>query len=502
MPFYDVMLETIFGTVWDRPELSIRDRRLLVMGAIAAFGSTETWKVQARSALDRGELTPSSFANASSNSRRTPGIRTLPTSPPPPRRSSRRSRQQARVTPHERCRHLQPVRLLAARRSLRHVPPVAEEAPAYWNEELRFWVLSRFDDVQDAFRDHETFSSAGGVALEARRPVGSGDASFQQMIDLDPPDHTAFRSIVSRFTGRRVLAMEDEVRRIVDGYIDQVIEAGSCDLVNDISGPFPMDVISAVLGIPEHDRDALRVSADKILIREDGSMQIPEEAMNGMFELLGYFVQDLESRRAGDRTGLITDLLDAEVDGRKLNEQELLGFCVLFVIAGHETTTKMVANAVELLSRHPDQQALLAGEPERVATAVEEVLRFHNSTQYMHRTLTTDIERHGQTMRAGDSVLLLIGAANHDEREFGESAEVFDVTRTPTGTLASAMAPTSAWVRRSPASKGVSPSSRSTPVCPTTSSITNTRCASFLQRHGLDEPPITFSPGPRVGAAS
>ena len=285
-----------------------------------------------------------------------------------------------------------------------------DEAPAYWNEELRFWVLSRFEDVQNAFRDHETFSSAGGVALEARRPVGV-DPTFQQMIEIDPPDHTAFRSIVSRvFTGRRVLTMEDEIRRIVDGYIDEVIEAGSCDLVNDISGPFPMDVISAVLGIPEHDRDALRVSADKILIREDGSMQIPEEAMNGMFELLGYFVQDLESRRAGDRTGLITDLLDAEVDGRKLNEQELLGFCVLFVIAGHETTTKMVANAVELLSRHPDQQALLAGEPERVATAVEEVLRFHNSTQYMHRTLTTDIERHGQTMRAGDSVLLLIGA--------------------------------------------------------------------------------------------
>jgi hypothetical protein len=252
------------------------------------------------------------------------------------------------------------------------------------------------------------------------------------MIDLDPPDHTAFRSIVSRvFTGRRVLAMKDEVRRIVDGYIDDVIEAGSCDLVNDISGPFPMDVISAVLGIPERDRDALRVSADKILIREDGSMQIPEEAMNGMFELLGYFVQDLESRRAGDRTGLITDLLDAEVDGRKLNEQELLGFCVLFVIAGHETTTKMVANAVELLSCHTDQQALLAAEPERMTTAVEEVLRFHNSTQYMHRTLTADVERHGQTMRAGDSVLLLIGAANHDDREFGASAEVFDVTRTP-----------------------------------------------------------------------
>ena len=234
-------------------------------------------------------------------------------------------------------------------------------------------MLSRFDDVQDAFRDHETFSSAGGVALEARRPVGV-DPTFQQMIEIDPPDHTAFRSIVSRiFTGRRVLTMEDEIRRIVDGYIDEVIEIGTCDLVTDISGPFPMDVISAVLGIPEDDRKALRVSADKILIREDGSMKMPEEALNGMFELLGYFVKDLESRRTGDRAGLITDLLDAEVDGRKLNEQELLGFCVLFVIAGHETTTKMVATPSNF-SRHPDQQALLAGEPERMATAVEEVL--------------------------------------------------------------------------------------------------------------------------------
>ncbi len=312
-----------------------------------------------------------------------------------------------------------------------------DEEPAYWNDELDFWVLSRFDDVQEGFRDHATFSSAGGVALEARRRIGSNDASFQQMIDLDPPDHTAFRSIVSRvFTGRRVAAMEDEVRRIVDGYIDRVIEHGTCDLVHDISGPFPMDVISAVLGIPEADREALRHSADKILIREDGSMEIPAAALDGMFELLGYFVDDLAARRQGDRVGLITELLEAEVEGRKLTDEELLGFCVLFVIAGHETTTKMVANAVELLARHPDQQQRLASEPPRMPHAVEEVLRFHNSTQYMHRTLTRDIERHGATMREGDSVLLLIGAANHDEREFGPTAGSFDITRTPDRHLA------------------------------------------------------------------
>lgn len=312
-----------------------------------------------------------------------------------------------------------------------------DEAPAYYNDELRFWALSRFADVQAAFLDHATYSSAGGVALEARRPVDADASAFRQMIDLDPPEHTAFRSIVSRvFTGRRVSAMEDEIRSIVDGCIDAVIEAGRCDLVADISGPFPMEVISAVLGIPPGDRAAVRASSEKILVREDGSMQIPAESMEGMLELLEYFVGDLRARRAAARSGLISDLLDAEVDGRKLNEQELLGFCVLFVIAGHETTTKMAANAIELLSRHPDQQALLVAEPQRTAAALEEVLRFHNSTQYMHRTLTRDVHIHGRTMREGDSVLLLIGAANHDEREFGDSAEAFDIRRIPDRHLA------------------------------------------------------------------
>src|SRR6056297_1207180 len=130
-----------------------------------------------------------------------------------------------------------------------------DEAPAYWNPELRFWVLSRFDDVLDAFRDFETFSSRGGVALENRRPITAGQGGgFEQMIELDPPDHTRFRKLVSRvFTGRRVADMEDEVRRIVRGYIDAVAPRGECDLVEDITGPFPMEVIASVLGIPSAD---------------------------------------------------------------------------------------------------------------------------------------------------------------------------------------------------------------------------------------------------------
>jgi hypothetical protein len=307
-----------------------------------------------------------------------------------------------------------------------------EEAPAYWNDELRFWVLSRFDDVLEGFRDFETFSSAGGIALENRREINRKNRDVQQMIELDPPEHTSFRKLVSRvFTGRRVAAMEEEIRGIVDSHIDIVVGRGGCDLVEDITGPFPMDVISALLGIPESDRLALRRHADKLLIREDGSMTIPQAAADGMFAMLAYFAEDLVARRARQRTGLISDLLDLEVDGRAMTEEELLGFCVLFVIAGHETTTKMVANAIELLSRHPDQRDALVADPELIAGAVEEVLRFHNSTQYMHRTLTRDIELHGRQLHAGDSVVLLIGAANHDEREYGPTAEEFDIHRQP-----------------------------------------------------------------------
>jgi cytochrome P450 len=312
-----------------------------------------------------------------------------------------------------------------------------DEAPAYWNPELRFWVLSRFADVLEAFRDHDTFSSAGGIALEVRRPLGAVDPDgSRMMIEMDPPDHTTFRRLVSRvFTGNRVTRMEEQVRTIVGHYIDGVIEQGRCDLVGDVSSPFPMDVISAVLGIPTVDRAALRGLADKVLAREDGSMRIPEEAVDGMFGLLAYFAGDL-GRRTPTEEGLISDLLQLKVDGRSLTEQELLGFCVLFVIAGHETTTKMVANAVEVLSRHPSQRDAIVADLGLVSGAVEEVLRFHNSTQYMHRTATRDVEVHGRRIRAGDSVLLLIGAANHDPREFGPTAEEFDIFRRPERHLA------------------------------------------------------------------
>lgn len=304
-----------------------------------------------------------------------------------------------------------------------------DDAPAYWNPELEFWALSRFEDVQEGFRDFETFSSANGIALENRGQVGG---RYRQMIEMDPPEHSTFRKLVSRaFSGRRMAEMEDRTRSIVSGYLDAIAPTGEADLVLDVTGPFPMDVISAVLGIPDGDRDQLRAYSDTLLVREDGQMEMPQAAIEGMLHMVGYFAEDLQRRGTASEPGLISDLLELEVDGRSLDESELLGFCTLFVIAGHETTTKMVANAVELFDRHPEQRAQIVDDPTLIPDAVEEVLRYHNSTQYMHRTLTRDIERHGETMRAGESVLLVIGAANHDEREFGPTADDFDISRRP-----------------------------------------------------------------------
>ena len=306
-----------------------------------------------------------------------------------------------------------------------------DEAPAYWNPELEFWALSRFEDVMEGFRDTALLSSAGGVALENRRPVGQS-VGFDQMIEYDPPEHTVLRKLVSRvFTTRTVAKMEHEIRRIFTVYLDEVIEVGRAEVVNDLTSPFPMDVISAILGVPAPDRPALRANSDKVMIREDGVFAIPREAADGMLGLVTYFNQDLPKRKAGEGSGLISDLVGFEFDGRVLTDEELLGFCILFIIAGHETTTKMVANVMELLSRHPDQRAAAIAEPALIPDTIEEVLRYHNSTQYMHRTLTRDFEIHGQQMREGDSVLLLIGAANHDEREFGPTAEEFNILRRP-----------------------------------------------------------------------
>jgi cytochrome P450 len=301
-----------------------------------------------------------------------------------------------------------------------------DEAPVYENAELGFYALSRFQDVWNAIQEWDTYSSSEGVSLER----GSGSRP-PMIIAMDPPRQQKLRRLVSKaFTPRRIAELEPTVRRLTRKYLEPVITRGACDFIQDFAAKLPMDVISTMMGVPDVDQDMLRGWADTLLHREEGRSEIPKAGLEASGKLARYFAEDLGRRRARPGDDLISALLDAEVDGERLTDAEIVGFCFLLVIAGNETTTKMLGNAVVLLERHPDQRAWLVAHPDGLAGAVEEVVRYDNSTQMLARVLTRDVSLHDTTMRAGKKLLLLIGSANRDERAI-ERADEFDVRREP-----------------------------------------------------------------------
>ncbi len=299
-----------------------------------------------------------------------------------------------------------------------------DEAPVYEHPGLGFYALSRFDDVWKAIQEWDTYSSAEGVSLER-----SSGTSPPMIIAMDPPRQQQLRRLVSKaFTPRRIAELEPIVRRLTRKYLEPVISRGSCDFVQDFAAKLPMDVISTMMGVGDDDQDMLREWADTLLHREPGKPEIPEAGLEASGKLARYFAEDLARRRARPGDDLISALLVAEVDGERLTDAEIVGFCFLLVIAGNETTTKMLGNAMVLLERHPDQRAWVVANPAGLGGAIEEVVRYDNSTQMLARVLTRDVPCHGTTMRAGKKLLLLIGSANRDERTI-ERPDVFDIRR-------------------------------------------------------------------------
>ena len=299
-----------------------------------------------------------------------------------------------------------------------------DEAPAYYNDEMDFWALSRFDDVLDAFRNWEAFTSTGGIALEE---VGTSDAP--SMIGMDPPDQTALRKLVVRaFTPRRVAAMETRIRTLTTGFLDAIAGEGSCDFIDRFACLLPSDVISTLLGAPPEDHAQLRIWTDAILSRDDGTSRIPQRAQEATASQIAYFAELIRSKRKQPGDDLLSALCEAELAGRRLSDVEILGFAFLLITGGNETTEKLIANCVHQLSRHPDQRALVLADPGRIPDLIEESLRFRSPTQYMVRTTTRELAYHGRTIPAGKKVVLLIGAGNHDERQYAEP-ERFDITR-------------------------------------------------------------------------
>jgi cytochrome P450 len=302
-----------------------------------------------------------------------------------------------------------------------------EQAPAYRNEALGFWALSRYDDVLAAFKDPLTFSNAQGVSLERSSQVdASAVASF---LAMDPPRHDQMRALVSRgFTPRRVADLEPRIRALTAAYVDSFIAAGRCDIIQDFAARLPMDVVSELLGVPPADRDVLRHWADTVVHREAGKADIPPAAMQASGQLLMYFRDLVEPRKQARGADLASALLDAEIDGARLEERDVMAFLFLMIIAGNETTTKLIGNALYWLWKNPGERERVRANRTPIPNWIEETLRYDGSTQMLARTVTRDVELHGQRLCAGDRLLLLIGSANRDESVFAQ-ADVFDIER-------------------------------------------------------------------------
>jgi cytochrome P450 len=292
------------------------------------------------------------------------------------------------------------------------------EAPAYRNEEFDFWALSRHADVLAAFRNVDAFSNSYGVSLD---PSAFGPDAHKVMsfLALDPPRHTRMRSLVGKgFTPSKVARMEERIREIAVEHLEPALERGSFDFIADFAGKLPMDVISELVGVPRVDRPEIRRLADLVVHREDGLFDVPQAGMDAALTLVGYYQEMVTERRRAPSDDLTSALLEAELDGDRLTDEEIIAFLFLMVVAGNETTTKLLGNAWYWGWRNPDQRAAPLADQDRVADWVEETLRYDTSSQMLLRVTRMPLEYHGSTIPEGDRVLLLVGSANRDEAVF------------------------------------------------------------------------------------
>jgi cytochrome P450 len=306
-----------------------------------------------------------------------------------------------------------------------------DEAPAYYNPRLDFWALTRFDDVLAALLDSETYSSTHGTSLEF---MDTPKPDSGLIIFMDPPRHTKYRNLVSKaFTPRSMAQIEPEVVRIARAHLGALQGRSEFDLVEDYSSRLPMDVISALLGIPESDRREVQRKSNLLLHREPGNPLPTQAAIAASGELIGYITRLMAERRARPGDDLLTRLLSVEVEDERgerarLSDDDVRMFFVLLATAGNETVMKLLATALHELWKRPDQRRALVKEPRWIPNAVEETLRFDPPSQYQGRVTTRDVRIHGATIPRGAKVALVNGASGRDERKYA-SPDVYDVRR-------------------------------------------------------------------------
>jgi cytochrome P450 len=297
----------------------------------------------------------------------------------------------------------------------------------------RAWLLTKHADVRAVSRDTETFSSTTGNTL-VKTELNPESAMLPA---IDPPRHVHYRKLINQgFTARNVLRLEDHIREVARDIVTDITDKGDFDAVRDISAEMSLQVIAAVLGVPARDRmEVFRWSnaLGSLGIEDPDYAPTPQAIGQAAAEMFGYCGELVAHRRKHGMTDdILSALLVAEVDGEKLNRDQLNEFFMLLAIAGNETTRNTLSHGILALSAHPEQQALLARNPDAINPAVEELLRWSTPVMHFRRTVTRDVEIRGQAIPAGDWVLMHYLSANRDEEVF-ERADEFDVTRTDAG---------------------------------------------------------------------
>ena len=305
-----------------------------------------------------------------------------------------------------------------------------DQAPLYYNAEYDFFALSRFADVNKAVIDHVTYSSARGVILElikANLEIPSGMLIFE-----DPPIHDVHRKLLSRmFTPRKIGALEPMIRDFCAQLLDPLVGSGRFDFVKDLGAIMPMKVISMLLGIPENDEEYIRDRANAQLRTEAGK---PMKAVERGLSVGEQFEAYIDWRAKNPSDDIMTDLLNVEfVDEtgttRRLTRNEILVYLNVVAGAGNETTTRLIGWAGKVLAEHPDQRRELVENPALIPQAIEELLRYEPPAPHMSRYVTRNVTLYDQTVPEGSVMMMLLGAACRDERQFGPDASKFDIHR-------------------------------------------------------------------------
>ncbi len=313
-----------------------------------------------------------------------------------------------------------------------------ERSPRHRARGAQGWAFTRYDDILGVLSDRSFSSDERHMRrypLLARRRELAGlpdmyAAGIASMLRLDPPDHTRLRGLVSKaFTPRNVEAMRPRIHELADELLAGHRPGGRLQLVRDFAAPLPVIVIAEMLGVPSADRDRFHRWSDEA-VRTLGGATIEDQRRSWLaMQAMGdYFEEKIEERRAEPRDDLLSHLVAAEDGGERLSNDELFATLVLLLVAGNETTTKLIANATLALLRHPEQLEILRKEPARVAAAVEELLRYDSPVQLTSRMVTEDRLYRGCTMRRGEQVVLLLGAGNRDPERFA-NPDRLDVER-------------------------------------------------------------------------